>query len=164
MRIGFSDRVWRDQPRDVPEVDPDTRGQENPISSSMDVWTYGQSSHGVATPIPDIPRNVLSIQQSNALGEQPQFSMPILHMTSSAPLLVPPATTNQPSKRGSERASGLSLSPSPFILESCTYCIVGRRCRHSPAQGVPTRQKDKRHGPTRLVSPEIFRVCAKQTI
>ena len=45
--IGFSDRVWRDQPRDVPEVDPDTQGQENIISMSTDesigitfcVWT-----------------------------------------------------------------------------------------------------------------------------
>ena len=26
LRIGFSDRVWRDQPRGHPEVDPDTRG------------------------------------------------------------------------------------------------------------------------------------------
>ena len=41
--IGFSDRVWRD----VPEVDPDTRGQKKPISTSTDesigitlcVWT-----------------------------------------------------------------------------------------------------------------------------
>ena len=65
MCIGFSDRVWRDQPRDVPEVDPDTQGEENPISSSMDVWTYGQSSHGVATPIRDKPRDDLSIWKSN---------------------------------------------------------------------------------------------------
>ena len=36
MRIGFYDRVGRDQPRGVPEVDPDTRGQENPISPSTD--------------------------------------------------------------------------------------------------------------------------------
>ena len=28
--------MWRDQPRDVPEVDPDTRGPENHISTSMD--------------------------------------------------------------------------------------------------------------------------------
>ena len=36
VRIGFYDRVGRDQPRGVPEVDPDTRGQENPISPSTD--------------------------------------------------------------------------------------------------------------------------------
>ena len=40
VRIVFCDRVWRDQPRGktkggaAPEVDPDTRGQENTISSS----------------------------------------------------------------------------------------------------------------------------------
>ena len=43
VRIGFSEWVWRD----VPEVDPETRGQENPLSTSTDksigntfcVWT-----------------------------------------------------------------------------------------------------------------------------
>ena len=44
VRIVFCDRVWRDQPRGktkggaaprfFPEVDPDTRGRENTISSS----------------------------------------------------------------------------------------------------------------------------------
>ena len=57
-------------PRDVPEVDPDTRGQENPISTSTDesigiTFGYGQSSHGVATPIRDTPRDDLSIRKSN---------------------------------------------------------------------------------------------------
>ena len=49
-RIGFSDRVWRDQLRGHPEgstgpegcpseVDLDTQGQENPISTSTDKST-----------------------------------------------------------------------------------------------------------------------------
>ena len=53
--------MWRDQPRDVPEVDPDTDGRK--------YWHYffahGQSFHGVATPIRDTPRDDLSIQKSN---------------------------------------------------------------------------------------------------
>ena len=66
VRIGFSDRVWRD----VPEVDPDKRGQKNPISTSTDESigigiAYGKSSHRVATPIRDTPRDDLSIWKSN---------------------------------------------------------------------------------------------------
>ena len=30
--MGIFHRVWRDQPRGVPEVDPDTRGRNNPFA------------------------------------------------------------------------------------------------------------------------------------
>ena len=62
-------------PRDVPEVDPDTQGQENPISTSTDesigitfcVWTVIPR---VATPIRDTPRDDLSIRKSNVQFEE----------------------------------------------------------------------------------------------
>ena len=62
-------------PRDVPKVDPDTRGQENPISMSTDksIGITFCVSHGVATPMRDTPKDDLSIRKSNAFNAHPRF-------------------------------------------------------------------------------------------
>ena len=70
VHIGFYDQVWSDQPRGPPEVDPDTRGQKNSISSSMyeSIFQYfaGMANHHAGWPLlyQDTPRDVLSIRVS----------------------------------------------------------------------------------------------------